>query len=177
MEEFVSPARLQLEPGVTIRQPGQVFTQVEELLCHEMNDLSLPLDADVDRHHAGPQHYTPPLLEQAGPDNHVRRTGLVLDGDEHDTLRGARILPNEDQTCRHQPASVTGCHRVFARDDVPLLQVSPEERDRMLARSQARVAVVLDHVVALGHLPQFDFWLSLLGDDLSFALGGGGEQR
>src|SRR5690606_3868553 len=42
----------------------------------------------------------------------------------------------------------------------------------MLAQCQSSMAVVLDDVMPIRHLPQFDVWLLLLGDDLHLVFGG-----
>lgn len=98
MGELVSPARRQLEVDVAVGESGKVSRQVEELLGDEMDDVALPLDAAVDRHHARFENDTTPLLEQRGPDHDVGRAGLVLDGDEHDALGRARLLAHKHET-------------------------------------------------------------------------------
>jgi len=45
-------------------------------------------------------------------------------------------------------------------------KVLAQERDRVLAQGQASMAVVLDDIVPICHLPEFDVGLLLLGDCL-----------
>ena len=52
----------------------------------EMDDLTLALDAAVDRHHPGRKNNPALLLIEFWPDYEVGDACLVLDGDEHDAF-------------------------------------------------------------------------------------------
>src|SRR5689334_11731820 len=51
MRKFVSPARCRSEFDIPIGKAVQTGREVKKLLGDEMDDVALPLDTSVDRHH------------------------------------------------------------------------------------------------------------------------------
>src|SRR5947209_17956871 len=62
-----------------------------------MHDVAFPLDATVNRHHAGREDNAALLLVETWPDHQVGDAGFVLDGDEQHAFGGSRHLPHQHQ--------------------------------------------------------------------------------
>lgn len=90
-------------------------------------------------------------------------------GDEHDTLGGARPLADEDDAGGLEPAPVASFHRLGAGHDVPASQIRAEEGDRVVAQAQADMAVILDDLATGGHRPERADGLVHLWHELGFA--------
>jgi hypothetical protein len=71
-----------------------------------VDDVALPLDAALHRDHAGGENDPALAFVERGPDHQVGDAGFVLDGNEHDTLCGSRLLTYQDQAGRRQPLAV-----------------------------------------------------------------------
>ena len=83
----------------------------------EVNDLALTLNTAADGKHAGGEDHAPIFFEHLGPHDEIGDAGLILQGDEHDPLRCAGLLPNKNEAGSLKPASVAGLHRLGAGDD------------------------------------------------------------
>ena len=91
------------------------------------------------------------LLEQVGPDHEVGDVGLVLQRDEHDALGRARLLADQHQAGKIDPATVLHRAKIRAQHYLAQAQLVAEERQRMRAQRQADRAVILHYLGALAH--------------------------
>ena len=114
--------------------------------------------------------------QRVGPDHQVGDARLVFQRDGHDPLGQAGLLTDEDD-----PGDADELHVADGAGQVAGFvglagQVLPQEGQRMIAQGQADVAVVLDHLAAVGHRLERDLGFVGLGDDLLFAQRSGGKQ-
>ena len=96
----------------------------------------------------------PKSLHQRRPDDDVGDAGLILDGDEHRTLRGTRPLPHRHDARQPHDAPVFLPHRLGAWAYFPGGQFVPQQRARMRLQRQPGGAIVRYHVLAGTHLRQ-----------------------
>jgi hypothetical protein len=101
--EFVAAPVWQREAHVALADCGKFGGQIGQLVCDEMDDFALALDAALHGDHAGGEDDAAPALVERRPDHQVGDAGLVLDGDEHDALGGSRLLAHQHQTGGGQP--------------------------------------------------------------------------
>src|ERR1035437_10233894 len=110
-----------------------------------MHDLAFPLDAAVDPHHAGRENDpTLPLIERR-PDYEIGDARLVLDCDEHHSLRRAGLLPHEHEPGGLKPSPVAGLYGLSASDEASAAEFFAQETDGMAAQGQPGVAVIFDN--------------------------------
>ena len=150
----VTPPTGEQDRGVSSTHAPKLGREVVQLVGDDVNRRTLALNAAVHLDHAGREDEPPLLLEQLGPHDEVGHPGLVLDGDEHDALRGAGLLTHQDQA--RQPAAPAVSDRLGcgAGHHSLALQLLAEKRERMATQRQAGVAVVLDHLSPFRHGPQ-----------------------
>jgi hypothetical protein len=95
--EFVAAPMWQREAVIPITDAGEFGGQIGQMVCDEMDDFALALDAALHSDHARRQDNAPLAFIEGRPDHQVGDAGLVLDGDEHDALGGSRLLTHRDQ--------------------------------------------------------------------------------
>src|SRR5258708_24814984 len=116
-----------------------------------MYDISLALDAAVDRHQPRGQNDPPLLLKDGWPNDEIGDAALVLDGDEHDPLRRTGHLSYQHKSGTLHPLAIACLHRLTASEDAPRAQLRAEKGDGVIAKGQPDMAVILDHLAAGRH--------------------------
>lgn len=110
MVEFIAASMRQREAFFAFPDTREFGRHVGQLVRYEVNHLTFPLHAAVDGHHACAEDHAALPFVQRCPDHQVRDAGLVLDGDEHDALGGARLLAYQHQTGDREPSAIPGSH-------------------------------------------------------------------
>ena len=97
----------------------------------DVDDVAFLLDLTDDTDHRRRQDDAPELLVEALPDDDVGDAALVLDRDEGD-IAGAGPLADEDDAGEADPAAVPDPLQRRAGDRAALLELRPDEGERMV---------------------------------------------
>lgn len=123
---------------------------VNDAIADDVDDLALflhpPLQADHGRRH----HGAALRLEAVGPQDPVGDAGLVLDRDEQDALGRSGLLADQDDAGDLDVSPVSNAGEIRAAGDAAARQLVSHERQRMRAKRQLQIAVILDHLAAVG---------------------------
>ena len=119
------PAACGRGPGPGRRRPvppahaAQQFRQVLQPVGDDVDDLALALHPAVAGQHGGRQHQPTLGGVAVGPEHQVRHPRLVLDGDEHDALGRAGLLPHQHDAGHHHAPPVAQVEEVDAGRHAP----------------------------------------------------------
>src|SRR5712671_6595303 len=108
-----------------------------------MDDALLTLQLAGAAQQCRTQRGTAEAFEDGGPDDQIGDPGLVLDGDEDDTVGAARALPDQDDPGDSEPAidwqigELGGGDQAFARE------FPAQKGERVALQSQADAGVIL----------------------------------
>ena len=126
--------------------------EVGQALGDDVDDDALALEPARRRHQAGGEYRAVEALEDAGPDDDVGGTGLVLEGGEDDPARAARPLAHEDQARDRDPRAVgRGRERCVGADTVRGEAVAQKCQGMGLER-EPEARVIRRHLLAEGSL-------------------------
>src|SRR5215469_7281085 len=92
MGNMVAAGDRRREVAAGAAQRPQEMAEVDQLLGDDMDDPSLALELAPHAHQPAGQHDAAEAVVDARPDHDVGDPGLVLQGCEDDTARGARTL-------------------------------------------------------------------------------------
>src|SRR5271163_2037368 len=103
------------------------------MMGDKVHDFALTLNTTADSKHGGAEDGAAMLFENLGPDHEIGNAGLILQGDEYDTLGRARPLSDKNKPRDLKPASVAGLHGFATGDDALCPEVGTKKTQRMSA--------------------------------------------
>ena len=108
-----------------VRAPDrtQHLVMIDDPVADDVDDLAFFLQLAPHRDHRGRHHLPPVDLELARPEDALRHTGFVLDGDKQHALRRSWTLPHEDDTGDLDIASITDGAKISATHYVHVIEL------------------------------------------------------